>query len=57
MQSDKAAASVEQQIIQLEREALKRWCEGDPSGFLEISAPTLSTSIRSWNNGLMDSAL
>lgn len=39
MQSDKASALVEQQIIQLERQALKRWCAGDPSGFLEISAP------------------
>ncbi|MBI4763889.1 MAG: DUF4440 domain-containing protein [Deltaproteobacteria bacterium] len=38
MQNDKAAASVEQQIIQLERQALERWCQGDPSGFLEISA-------------------
>jgi GNAT superfamily N-acetyltransferase len=39
MQSDKATASVEQQVIQLERQALQRWCNGDPSGFLEISAP------------------
>ena len=27
------------QIIALERAALDRWCKGDPSGFLEISAP------------------
>ena len=27
-----------QQIIALEEEALRRWCAGDPSGFLEISA-------------------
>ena len=39
MQNDKATASVEQQIIQLEMQALQRWCNGDPSGFLEISAP------------------
>jgi hypothetical protein len=26
-------------IIELERAALDRWCGGDPSGFLEISAP------------------
>jgi hypothetical protein len=38
MQNDKATASVEQQILQLERRALQRWCKGDPSGFLEISA-------------------
>jgi hypothetical protein len=39
MQSDKETALVEQQIIQIERKSLQRWCEGDPSGFLEISAP------------------
>lgn len=27
------------QIVGLERGALQRWCSGDPSGFLEISAP------------------
>jgi uncharacterized protein (TIGR02246 family) len=27
------------QLIDLERRALERWCRGDPSGFLEISAP------------------
>lgn len=26
-------------IIAMERAALDRWCHGDPSGFLEISAP------------------
>lgn len=25
-------------LVALEREALERWCKGDPSGFLEISA-------------------
>ncbi len=29
----------EDEIIALERTALERWCRGDPSGFLEISAP------------------
>jgi hypothetical protein len=28
-----------QEIIDLERAALARWCDGDPGGFLEISAP------------------
>jgi len=31
--------TVETEIIRLESEALRRWCDGDPSGFLEISAP------------------
>ena len=39
MQNEEATASVEQQIIQLEMQALQRWCNGDSSGFLEISAP------------------
>lgn len=30
--------NIENEIIGLEREALGRWCDGDPSGFLEISA-------------------
>jgi hypothetical protein len=25
-------------VIELEERALRRWCDGDPSGFLEISA-------------------
>ena len=29
---------ISQQIIALEENALRRWCAGDPSGFLEISA-------------------
>jgi hypothetical protein len=28
---------IERQIIELEKQALHRWCNGDPSGFLEIS--------------------
>jgi hypothetical protein len=31
--------SIENEIIGIESEALRRWCDGDPSGFLEISAP------------------
>lgn len=31
-------SNVENEIIELEREALRRWCDGDPSGFLEMSA-------------------
>ena len=26
-------------LVALEEAALRRWCDGDPSGFLEISAP------------------
>ena len=33
------SASVAEQIIGLERAALDRWGNGDPSGFLEICAP------------------
>ncbi|MGC4118805.1 MAG: nuclear transport factor 2 family protein [Myxococcales bacterium] len=29
----------QQEILRLEEAALARWCRGDPSGFLEISAP------------------
>jgi ketosteroid isomerase-like protein len=28
-----------EEILRLEQQALARWCRGDPSGFLEISAP------------------
>lgn len=31
--------AVEQELIALERAALVRWCNGDPGGFLEITAP------------------
>ncbi len=31
--------TVEQELIELERGALVRWLAGDPSGFLELSAP------------------
>ena len=27
------------ELLSLEREALERWCRGDPSGFLQICAP------------------
>ena len=29
-------------VIALEQNALRRWCNGDPSGFLEISAPDVT---------------
>lgn len=29
----------EHEIIKLEREAMARWCKGDPDRFLELSAP------------------
>ena len=32
------ADSIASEIIAMERAALVRWCDGDPSGFLEISA-------------------
>jgi ketosteroid isomerase-like protein len=35
------AQQVAQEILELERVALVRWCSGDPSGFLEISAPDI----------------
>lgn len=31
--------SDEHVVIGMERAALRRWCDGDPSGYLEISAP------------------
>ena len=31
--------SKEHEVVRMERAALKRWLNGDPSGFLEISAP------------------
>ena len=34
--------SVEEEILAMERAALERWCQGDPSGFLEISAADIS---------------
>jgi hypothetical protein len=30
---------MEHKIVAMERAALVRWCDGDPSGFLEICAP------------------
>jgi ketosteroid isomerase-like protein len=47
----------EHEVIGLERNALKRWCAGDPTGFLEISAPDvvyfdpfLPQRLDSWDN-------
>jgi ketosteroid isomerase-like protein len=34
-----ANSSVDNEIIAIETEALRRWCNGDPSGCLEVSAP------------------
>ena len=34
-EAEKVAATV----LAMERAALDRWCQGDPSGFLEITAP------------------
>ncbi len=31
--------TVEEELVGMERKALERWLSGDPSGFLEISAP------------------
>lgn len=33
-----SADDIAREIIGLEERALRRWCDGDPSGFLEISA-------------------
>lgn len=30
---------IARELLAMERTALERWCSGDPSGFLEISAP------------------
>ena len=30
---------IQSTILGLEKAALDRWCKGDPTGFLEISAP------------------
>ncbi len=32
----------EHEIVEIERNALKRWCMGDPTGFLEITAPGIA---------------
>lgn len=34
-------AEVARTIVAMETAALDRWCKGDPSGFLEISAPDI----------------
>jgi hypothetical protein len=39
MQMEANVSNASDQIIALERQALDRWGRGDPSGFLEISAP------------------
>ncbi len=42
MQATDTAETVAAAIIALERAALDRWGNGDPSGFLEISAPDVA---------------
>ncbi|MFA5040122.1 MAG: nuclear transport factor 2 family protein [Bdellovibrionales bacterium] len=49
--------SEEHVVFELERSALKRWCMGDPTGFLEISAlevtyfdPFLPQRLDGWDN-------
>lgn len=37
-----ARADLARKIIALETAALRRWCDGDPSGFLAISAPDVT---------------
>jgi hypothetical protein len=37
-----AAPTDAEEIIALETAALARWCRGDPSGFLELSAPDVT---------------
>ena len=37
-----AEARLAQHIIEMERTALDRWGQGDPTGFLEISATDVS---------------
>jgi ketosteroid isomerase-like protein len=34
--------SVEKLVVEMERAALARWMKGDPSGFLEITAPDVA---------------
>ncbi len=34
-----ADEALRNELVELERAALARWCSGDPSGFLELSAP------------------
>lgn len=34
-----SADALVQELLEQENAALVRWCQGDPSGFLEISAP------------------
>lgn len=40
--TDGSGRGISSSIIALEQAALDRWCTGDPSGFLEISAPEVT---------------
>jgi ketosteroid isomerase-like protein len=39
MTTSTATQHITDHVITPEEQALRRWCNGDPSGFLEISAP------------------
>ena len=38
MSDSRSTDAITGHLVELETEALRRWCSGDPSGFLEISA-------------------
>lgn len=40
--SGSSLGTIETHLIEMERSALVRWAQGDPSGFLEITAPDVS---------------
>lgn len=42
MEQEANAAATADAIVALETAALRRWCAGDPSGFLELSADDVS---------------
>ncbi len=42
MTRESASEVVESHLVQLEEAALRRWCDGDPSGFLEITADDIA---------------
>lgn len=39
--SQKEAEKVADTVLKLEQQALERWCQADPSGYLEIAAPDI----------------
>lgn len=42
MDDSKHDGSIEKAIVDMERQALSRWAQGDPDGFLGISSPGVS---------------